>query len=358
VADGRAFRRLTAGLCIGLAAALFAGSAAHADPAGPTDYESVIVGVEPPTPSVHPSIVGGDSFVQLRVDAGTDVVVLGYEGEDYLWFRADGVVLENRNSPSAYLNDDRFATAEVPATADADATPDWTEVATGGEWVWHDHRAHWMQSTPPVGQGPGDQILDAEIPMRVDGQAVGVRVVSTWLPDPSPAAAVLGAIAGLAFAVAAWGLRGFRLPAVLAALPVAVAAATIGAWQYVSLPAATGPRLVWLVLPAIAVVCAVVGAVLGRRSTFVADAALLVVGAELAIWGFVKRDGLGAAIVPTDAPQWADRLVTAMSLVGGVAFVGLAIWWLFAATSSGPRRAQRVQGADGLAAPGPPVSTS
>ncbi len=349
--------RLVVGVLAGLVGSGLVGGVAHADPAGPTDYQTVVVDVDPPAPTIHPTIVGGDSFVELRVDRGTDVVVLGYQDEDALWFRADGTVLENRNSPSTYLNDDRFATGDVPPTATADAEPDWHEIASDGEWAWHDHRAHWMQTTPPAGRGPGDEILDAVIPMRVDGTPVEVRVVSTWLPAPSPAAAWLGALAGVTFAVAAWGVRRMGLPAVLATLPVAVAAAVIGAWQYFSLPASTGPRVVWVVLPGVAVVCAVVGSVVGRRSRFVADAAVLVVGAELAIWGFIKRDGLGAAIVPTDAPYWADRLVTAMSLTGGVAFVGLAVWWLFAATSVSPRD-QRSQGADGLAAPGPPVSTS
>ncbi|MGB9344914.1 MAG: hypothetical protein WCA90_02670, partial [Ilumatobacteraceae bacterium] len=66
-----------------------------------------------------------------------------------------------------------------------------------------------------------------------------------------------------------------------------------------------------------------------RRSAFVADAAMLLVGAELAIWGYVKRDGLSAAIIPTDAPAWLDRLATTMALSGGIAFTAVALWWLF-----------------------------
>jgi hypothetical protein len=48
------------------------------------------------------------------------------------------------------------------------------------------------------------------------------------------------------------------------------------------------------------------------------------------VWGFVKRDGLTAAIVPTDAPFWLDRFATASALVGGVLLAGLALWSLFA----------------------------
>ena len=35
----------------------------------------------------------------MRVEPGVEAMVIGYEGEDYLWFRPDGVVLENQNSP-------------------------------------------------------------------------------------------------------------------------------------------------------------------------------------------------------------------------------------------------------------------
>jgi hypothetical protein len=216
-----------------------------------------------------------------------------------------------------------------------------------------------MQSTPPIGRSPGDVILDAEIPLRVDGERVEVRVVSTWIDEPSPVAALAGAAVGLIAAVTAWWLRRRRRSPLWAAAPLAVVAAVVGAWQYRSLPAATDPRLVWIALPVVAVVCVIAGLIVGRatggRSRFVDDAVLLVVGVELAIWGAVKRDGLDAAIIPTDAPQWLDRAATAMSLVGGASLAGLALWWLFRAA---PEEGQRVQGGDGLAAPGPPVSTS
>ena len=78
---------------------------------------------------------------------------------------------------------------------------------------------------------------------------------------------------------------------------------------------------------------------------------MLLVGVELAIWGWVKRDGLSAALIPTDAPGWLDRFAVAAALTSGVGFTALALWALF-----GPR--QRVQGGLGLAASGPPVSTS
>jgi hypothetical protein len=332
--------RLLAGSLAATVLAVMPWSTARADPAGPTDYRSEIVAVEPPTPTITLGIVGGDSFVELTVAPGTEVFVLGYQGEDNLWFRPDGTVWENRNSPSTYLNEDRLGGGEIPANATADAEPDWRQVAADGNYAWHDHRAHWMQEARPFGLGPGDQILESVIPLVVDGTDVEVTVISTWEPAPSPAAAIAGVVGGIALGVAAWFLRRRAPLAGLAAtVPVIAVALVAGVWQFRSLPPETGPRLVWWVLPAVALASVVVGSVVAARraagpaTTFAADAALLVVGVELAVWGFVKRDGLSAAIVPTGAPGVFDRFATALALAGGIGFALVALAVLFAPVS-------------------------
>lgn len=323
--------RIAAAAIAGLLLALMFATPAFADPAGPTDYLSEVRSVEPPTPSIEVGIVGGDSFFEMQVEPGVEAMVTGYQGEDYLWFQPDGTVLENRNSPATYLNAQRYAVERVPPTARADAEPHWEQVATGGYWAWHDHRAHWMQTARPFGLAPGDQILEAVIPIVVDGDTIEVTVISTWQPAPSPLPMWLGFLAGAVSAAAAWLLRGTRVPALVAAVPLVVAAFGVGLAQYLSLPAATDPRLIWVALPSIAVLSAIVGLLLAvRGQRFAADAALLLVGVELAVWGFTKRDGLSAAIIPTDAPLWLDRFTTAAALVGGAAFAVLALWWLFA----------------------------
>ncbi len=304
---------------------------AFADPAGPTDYLSEIRSIEPPTPSIDVDVLGGDSFVQLQVDPGTEVFVVGYaQGEKYLWFQKDGTVLENQNAPSTYTNDDRFGGVLVPANASVGAEPDWQEVATGGRYSWHDHRAHWMQTIRPLGKQVGDQIVEGVIPLVVDGADVDVTVISTWKPEPSPLPAAAGALAGLALVgTATWAWRSNRRW-VAPSLPIAALALLVGALQYLSLPSETGPRFVWWVLPAIALTAAIVGAVAEQRtSMFVARAAVLVAGVQLVVWGLIKREGLSAALIPTDAPAWLDRLATASALTGGAAFTALALWTLF-----------------------------
>jgi len=187
-----------------------------------------------------------------------------------------------------------------------------------------------MQSARPFGLEAGDQILEAVIPIVVDGDTVQVTVISTWRPAPSPLAMWFGVIAGLAVGVGAWLLRGSRFPAIAASVPLVVLAVGVGAAQYFSLPAATGPRPIWLVLPLIAAVSALAGLLLAVKGMrFAADAAMLLVGVELTVWGFLKRDGLTAAIIPTEAPFWLDRFATAAALVGGGMLVAIAIWSLF-----------------------------
>ncbi len=146
-------------------------SPAMADPAGPTDYRTEIIGIEPDVDGISLDVIGGDSFVELTVDPGVEVMVLGYNGEDYLRFDADGSVHQNERSPSRWLNDDRFGDGDIPTEATPDAEPAWVQVADDGQYAWHDHRSHWMNEAQPPAAEPGDVILEAVIPMRGVGDA-------------------------------------------------------------------------------------------------------------------------------------------------------------------------------------------
>ena len=101
-----AFAAVALGVGVVLAAAF--STPVFADPAGPTDYRSEVVSVDPATADIEVEIIGGDSFVQLTAQPGTDVIVVGYRGEPYLWFRPDGTVVENRNAPTTYQNLSRY----------------------------------------------------------------------------------------------------------------------------------------------------------------------------------------------------------------------------------------------------------
>jgi hypothetical protein len=311
---------------------------ALADPAGPTDYRSEIIAIDPPTPQISLAVLGGDSFVELTVDAGTEAVVIGYRGEPYLLFRADGRVLENTLSPSTYLNAERYGT-DFPDFADADAEPEWREIGTAGRWSWHDHRAHLMQPVPPFGTQPGDRILESVVPLVVDGREVDVTVISTWQPEPSSAPIWIGGALGLLA-----GLTGVLLivrggPVATAALIPAVFGLVAGAWQYASLPAETGPKLTWWLLPAlagVAALCALLPFV--RRDQTIASVFVGLAGVLLVGWAWTRLDGLTAAIVPTDAPNWFDRGTTVLVLVAGIFIVMVEAWELIGSTRRPDKR--------------------
>ncbi len=307
-------RRLLAGLVTLVGAAVLAPTGvAFADPAGPTDYASHITSITPDQGGFRVEIVGGDSFLRLVADRGTDVIVEGYAQEPYLHFLPDGVVQENQRSPATYLNTSRFG-GSAPAGADPTLPPDWTTVATSGTYAWHDHRAHWMSAQRPVGFHPGEQIQSSTVPIVVNGTHVAVAVTTTWLPEPSRLPLAVGTAVGGALVLLAL-FRRRRLGLVL--LATAVAAGGIGWWEYGSLPSETGPLLVWWVLPAVAAVSALVALALGRH--LVSYALVLLAAMELAMWVWLRRDAAFRALIPTDAPYWLDRGVMAASAVVAVA---------------------------------------
>jgi hypothetical protein len=319
---------------------VFAGAAA-ADPVGPTDYRSEIVELDPPVPGVEVGIVGGDSFVELRADPGVEVVVVGYRGEPYLRFEVDGTVRRNERSPSRWQNDDRYAAVELPPAADADGDPEWVDVAGDGIYAWHDHRAHWMNPTRPPGAEPGDTILEAVIPLAVDGIDVEVHVRSTLLAGPSPLAPILGGLAGLGLGLPAL-LGGRRAgetdrrrslwplaPALVGWAAAATVIAAIGARGFPP-EAAPGPAL-WAV-PAVAGLVVLVGMVIERRGllspplrALIGPAVLALAGVELLLWVWLRREALVRALIPGDAPGWLDRAVIAGAGTLGLVALGGAV---------------------------------
>ena len=316
---GRPGRWLAA---VGAAALVVLGGAspAAADPPGPTDYRSVVTSVDPPAPGVALDVIGGDSFLQLHLTGDEPVEVLGYGGEPYLRFLPDGTVEENQRSPARVLNQDRYGGVELPPGVDAEAEPEWEEVASSGRYAWHDHRTHWMNQARPPGREPGDRILEAVVPLRVGDRDVDVTVASTWVPAPSPVPAVVGGLVGLAGAV--WlCVRRRRLATVAgAALAGGVVALALGVWATLSVPAETGPSLLLWALPAVGVVAAG-GALAARGLQPPVRAGLVAVAAvELVWWAWHRHEAVVRALVPTDAPLPLDRAV-----VVGVGVLGVGV---------------------------------
>jgi hypothetical protein len=307
----------------GVAVVFAPAGVAGADPPGPTDYETVVVGIEPATPTITVEMIGGDSFVQLTVQRGIEAVVLGYSDEPYLRFRTDGTVEENRQSPAVAQNRDRYGEASS-AAGDPNASPEWVTVSNNGTYAWHDHRAHWMSPDPPPGFERGQPIQDGVIPLVVDGVTVRINVTTTWQEAPSRVPLVAGAIvAGFAVMV----VLSMRARVAWVLVAGAAAAGAIGWLQVNSVPASTGPSIIWWLLPVVAGVSAVIALPLGR--SVAAYSLVLLAGIQLALWVFMRRDGLTRSLLPTDAPFWLDRGVTTGAAVAAAAGIAAAVVGMF-----------------------------
>ncbi|MEO6125461.1 MAG: hypothetical protein ABIR32_17325 [Ilumatobacteraceae bacterium] len=202
----RPLRLRAAGMLLVVVGAVFAVAApalAHNGTGGSSsDYRITITGYSGDPTGVSLHVVQLGDRVELTREGANVVFVLGYEGEQYLRLDRDGV-WENTNSPAFYLNADRFAATQPPAGITKSSTAKWSKLSTGNSVRWHDHRAHYMSTTPPdaVTRNPDQvQLVHSDhIDMTIDGRAVGADIDVSWLPKPERlnwmvAASVLGAL--------------------------------------------------------------------------------------------------------------------------------------------------------------------
>jgi hypothetical protein len=200
-------RRGLVGLAVAMASALLVTAVALAHEGNP-NYRSQIRAINPQIEGLSVRILDFDDRMQIVNRTGETVTVTGYRGEPYVRVQADGTVELNRNSPAAFLNEDRFAKVEVPSGATPDARPQWQVRDRTGSYEWHDHRIHWMsEGRPPQVTNPDarTKVFDWEIPVEVGSQTATIRGDLFWVPVSGggiPIAAILGLVA-LALAIGA-----------------------------------------------------------------------------------------------------------------------------------------------------------
>lgn len=301
---------------------------ASADPATPTNYRSTVEAIDP-TVGFAAEIVGGDAFVRVSSVAGFDLVVLGYEGEPYIWFRPDGTVAVNQRSPATYLNDDRYAAVTLPPDADAAAAPLWETVASGGTWSWHDHRTHWMARSVPgvvaeaqaADGGTGDvPIFDWTLPLVVNGEAGAIAGRLVWTPAASVMPWAILAVAS-AVLVLAVGLRRSRL-ALAAVTTTAAAAVVVGIGAFGAQPTDVRTVGVDLIGPIIALLLSTYALWRAGNNAAAALRIGVVAAAALGAWAVLRIGVLTHPLLPTLLPYSFDRFVTALSLGVAVGAIG------------------------------------
>jgi hypothetical protein len=324
VPSTRLTRPLARALLGGLALVVLTAAPAAADPAGPSDFRSVVTGIVPTVKGVHAEIRGGDTFLEITVDRGHDVVVDGYQQEPYLHVLPDGTVQRNRRSPATYLNNSRKGKGVVPAEAqDPTAAPVWETVGSDGTYAWHDHRVHWMSEVRPSvprGQKVGGAYDPWKVPIVVDGTATAVEGTLTYESAATP----LPWIAIALVAAAALGWFGRRRAVVAAASALALSSAVavvVGRADFASTPGGGNP-LLWM-LPVVALLAAAVA--LLPRLKGAAVVGTLASVACLSAWTFLRFQVLTKPVLPTSLPFWFDRTTTAAALGLSVAAAYLAV---------------------------------
>ena len=287
-----------------------------------------------------------DSYLEVSNQSGEELVVFGYEGEPYLRIGPDGV-LENQNSASVYLNNDRFAETPVPEGVGPEAEPEWVEVATEPVYRWHDHRIHWMAQTDPpqVKTDPTavQLIQDWTVPFTLDGEDFGVQGQLRWFPPPPPwpwlgAALVIAVVVlGAAFAKTATA----PMPTVLirtgaAIVGVVVAVDVVHAIDDVlAVPATLGENIYALAQSALFIAMGVFGAVRGWRGGDGAPVALAIGAAALLLGiGVTHLGSLTSSQVASTLPTPFTRAAVALN-IAAMPPVVLAVAYVLRRQSAG-----------------------
>jgi hypothetical protein len=195
-------RRMLAAVALAALAAPCATALAHQ---GNPNFRSNLRSVTPRVPGLDVEVLNLDDRLQLINRSGKTVEIDGYNGDVYARIEADGTVQLNRRSPAYYLNQERFATVDVPASADPKAAPQWQTVDKTARFEWHDHRIHWMgKGLPPAvtDKSTRTKIFDWRVPVRVGGRPGAIAGTLTWVGEPGggPPAGAIVAFVGMVLA--------------------------------------------------------------------------------------------------------------------------------------------------------------
>jgi hypothetical protein len=275
-----------------------------------SDYRIEVTGFDGDATGISVRPVELGNRMELTRTTAKEVQILGYEGEPYLRLDATGV-FENQNSPAYYTNLDRFARLPIPPTATKDATPNWVKLSSGTSVRWHDHRTHWMDTTPraDVRADPGVErvIFPANrVDLVVDGRKVEAIVRVTWLPPPSRIAWLVlssfGACAILAALVLVPSLRRFEMACALAAAVFCL----VG----------SGTSKFRVAASAVAIVVVIAGWLLKKRWLPVGAALLIVV---LAVTHFEVFEH---ELLAGWAPELLQRIAITLALAFAASVVG------------------------------------
>ena len=297
------------------------------DDAPASNYRSTVVDA-PSTDGVSVRMIDAGTQLELINLGDVEVVVLDYDGQPYLRIGPEGV-LENRNSPAAYLNQSLDASVPMP-TGIGDGPPVWLRLSNERSFRWHDHRAHWMGGDPPLVVARPDQrqtVAEWAVPLRVGDRQIEVTGVTEWVPGPTSAPwfLLVGAVSAAIAAVALRGHSGTAVGLAILAIGPASIAVVVGSWQS-SAESALG-KAPMLALP-ILVISVLIGALVMMRSR-PQDSMVLAAGAGATValtTALSSIDWLTRSQIPTTLPPVGARVAVSLSIGAGAGLVIAAAW--------------------------------
>ena len=298
------------------------------DQAGFSNYATAVSAVSPTDAGILVTSFGVSGGIKLVNQGGREVVILGYNNEPYLRLDTTGTFI-NLNSPATYVNRRLDANVPVPEKATSSEIPDWFQLSYGNTVWWHDHRTHWMGSTPPDAvQVAPDQLQVVypawKIPIVVAGQSGTITGTLTWLPPPKRTSWLLISL-GM-FVVAALLLQFFRsvksfaglamLGAIIANVLVAVSRASVER-------AESGQRVACFATTAVALLFFFIGLVSKHRGG--TPIAWGLAGGVLAGTGIAYLKAFSFASIDGSADPLRIRWAVAVQLSIGLALAATAL---------------------------------
>ena len=285
-----------------------------ADSARPVDTKSVIESVTPSANGVRFDVVGADAFMRVRVGTGHTLVMNGYSDEPFLRIDASGIVRVNHRSSTYAINRSRyggvFGYEPTGSPSNEPTNAEWVVESTRGEYVWHDHRIHWMSPNRPQAVNAGGLVQQWSIPFVVDGKRIvvagGLYVTASpgawwWL---------------LAVPLVVVGFLVSPRPQRTLMAACATVVVVIGGFAYWGLPAVARPAPTLFLLGVAGLLMANVAEAL-RRRVEIADALVASAGVAVFVAVVLARTMVNHRFVPGIGDEWWVR--GALPMVAGCA---------------------------------------
>jgi len=283
------------------------------DDVQPRNTEAVVTSVSPQLPDgVKVDIVGTDTFVRVRSN-GHEVVIPGYEQEPYIEISTANEVRVNVNSITYLLNQTRYG-SNVPEVTTDDVQ--WETVSTNGEYMWHDHRVHWMSQKPPATMNDDGLIQTWVIPLTVDSQAI---TVSGELYLRDAASRLWWGIGALVLIVAVVLSIANRRALLILLLAISTAGSIIGAMEFLGLPGDARITPLMFVFSAVATVLSAVALIAHAKGrSMIVDPIVAGVGLTFLVLTWQVRDQVRAFYVPGLDTEFLARIIVPTIFGAGI----------------------------------------